>query len=201
MAIIKDVSEIKDLIPTFKDLIRCGNFANVEDGIYKSKELYAFSVNCVYGINIKAYKARFVLIGLQNVYALVLVNEKEEIGRYCDFVGVPRDVSKPIKLEDWKWSTDEIGLSITSDNANGNFIYFGTSISDEKLIRQELMIGKRDFIEYKKLDRELWLTIMEALKMGGKTNTSSVEILKCLPSPKDVKPVQHTEITTEIVYV
>ena len=80
MAIIKDVNEIKYLIPTFKDLIRCGNFAKVEDEIYKSKELYAFSVNCVYGINIKAYRVRFVLIGLQNVYALVLVGEKEEIG-------------------------------------------------------------------------------------------------------------------------
>lgn len=201
MAIIKDVNEIKYLIPTFKDLIRCGNFAKVEDEIYKSKELYAFSVNCVYGINIKAYRVRFVLIGLQNVYALVLVGEKEEIGRYCDFVGVQRDVSKPIKLEDWKWSTDEIGLSITSDNANGNFIYFGTTKSDEKLIRQELMIGKRDFIEFKKLDRELWLTIMETLKMGGKTNTSTVEVLKCLPSPKDIKSVQQKEITTEIVYV
>ena len=133
MAIIKSVDEIRALIPTFKDLARCGNFASVESDIIKSNPLYAFSVGGNFARNLKI---KFILLGLTNVYALILTSsENDSIGRYCDYMAIPRDITKPISPDSWKWNEDAIGLSFKSDNASESIIYFGTNENDGNEIK------------------------------------------------------------------
>ena len=170
MAIIKDINEIKELIPTFKDLARCGNFASVESNITKSKPLYAFSINGMDGITTKHYKVRFVFIALNLVYVLVLAGEDGKVGRYCDFVAVPRDVSKPINPHNWGWNEDDIGLFLKSDNISSNIIYFGTDEQDADEIRKGILEGKRKLIPIKKLDQNTRNFVLETLKYGVATN-------------------------------
>lgn len=196
MAIIKDVNEIKELIPTFKDLARCGNFASVESNITKSKPLYAFSINGMDGITTKHYKVRFVFIALNLVYVLVLVGEDGKVGRYCDFVAVPRDVSKPINPHNWGWNEDDIGLFLKSDNISSNIIYFGTDEQDADEIRKGVLEGKRKLIPIKRLDQDVRNLVLETLKYGmpsyatNKTKGNPLEkrdtTTKCLPSPDNV---------------
>ena len=196
MAIIKDVNEIKELIPTFKDLARCGNFASVESNITKSKPLYAFSINGMDGITTKHYKVRFVFIALNLVYVLVLVGEDGKVGRYCDFVAVPRDVSKPINPHNWGWNEDDIGLFLKSDNISSNIIYFGTDEQDADEIRKGILEGKRKLIPIKRLDQDVRNLVLETLKYGmpsyatNKTKGNPLEkrdtTTKCLPSPDNV---------------
>lgn len=196
MAIIKDVNEIKELIPTFKDLARCGNFASVESNMVKSKPLYAFSVNGMDGITTKHYKVRFVFIALNLVYVLVLVGKDGKVGRYCDFVAVPRDVSKPINPYNWGWNEDEIGLFLKSDNVSSNIIYFGTDEQDAGEIRKGILEGKRKLIPIKRLDQDVRNLVLETLKYGipsyatNKTKGNPLvkrdTTTKCLPSPDNV---------------
>jgi hypothetical protein len=196
MAIIKDINEIKELIPTFKDLARCGNFASVESNITKSKPLYAFSINGMDGITTKHYKVRFVFIALNLVYVLVLVGEDGKVGRYCDFVAVPRDVSKPINPHNWGWNEDDIGLFLKSDNISSNIIYFGTDEQDADEIRKGILEGKRKLIPIKRLDQDVRNLVLETLKYGmpsyatNKTKGNPLEkrdtTTKCLPSPDNV---------------
>ena len=196
MAIIKDINEIKELIPTFKDLARCGNFASVESNITKSKPLYAFSINGMDGITTKHYKVRFVFIALNLVYVLVLVGEDGKVGRYCDFVAVPRDVSKPINPHNWGWNEDDIGLFLKSDNISSNIIYFGTDEQDADEIRKGILEGKRKLIPIKRLDQDVRNLVLETLKYGmpsyatNKTKGNPLEkrdtTTKCLPSTDNV---------------
>lgn len=210
MAIIKSVDEIRALIPTFKDLARCGNFASVESDIIKSNPLYAFSVGGNFKRNVKT---KFILIGLTNLYALVLTAyENDSIGRYCDYMAIPRDITKPISPDNWKWNEDAIGLSFKSDNASESIIYFGTEEKDGEKIRELFNKGLRtETISYKKLDQTLRNTVMETLRVG-KIPTDKTTIEKrnvgvsasvqapppllprmCLPSPEAVtKPEQKT---------
>lgn len=215
MAIIQDVNEIYALIPTFKDLSRCGNFASVEDELIEKQPLYAFVVSGYDGVAIKHYKVKFVLLGLVNVYALILTVDKSLIGRYCDFVGIPRDITKPITPYDWKWSEDAIGLSLRSDNASNNVFYFGTDENDIIKIREGLNKKYRREKSYPKLELDLRNVIIESLKAKKPVNvmvqrpkremkpietpivkdtvinvTNSVNMCKCLPAPSEVTKVE-----------
>ena len=217
MAVIKDIEEIKELIPKFKDLARCGNFASVKDEIIKAKPLYAFSINGIDGITTKHFKAKFYFLGLSSVYALVLAGENALIGRYCDYVAIPRDITKPVGYKDWKWSTDDIGLSFRSDNASHNFVYFGTDENDGDEIIEGLKNGFRHETIYKPIDQGLKNMVMESLKIGKPTNRSmeakresaiivskeelitkpnpaisSFDMSKCLPAPSNAEIAKQT---------
>lgn len=175
MAIIRDIEQIRDLIPTFEDLKRCGNFASVKEEIIKKNALYAFAINGSDEISVKSYNVKFLLLGLTHTYSLVLVSDTDKIGRFCDFMTVLRDVTKPMKIEDWKWSLDEIGISIRSDNASRNFIYFGTDSNDVDEIKKGLHNKLRKETEYKKIEPKFINSVMESLKKGKPIYVSTDE--------------------------
>lgn len=216
MSIIKDLGQIRSLIPTFKDLARCRNFASVEDEVYREKPLFAFSVNTENSMVIRTYKVKFLFLGLTSVYALVLTGENGIVGRYCDFVGMQRDITKPVRPEDWKWSNDEIGISIKSDNSNHNFVYFGSDEDDIEEIKKGLKNGLRKETEYKELSAELRSMIMESLKRGAPVNSTTqekrnkaanlkrnenIDKLSELAAEINYKPSKENIITTEIVII
>jgi hypothetical protein len=125
-----------------------------------------------------------------------LVGEDGKVGRYCDFVAVPRDVSKPINPHNWGWNEDDIGLFLKSDNISSNIIYFGTDEQDADEIRKGILEGKRKLIPIKRLDQDVRNLVLETLKYGmpsyatNKTKGNPLEkrdtTTKCLPSPDNV---------------
>jgi hypothetical protein len=106
------------------------------------------------------------------------------VNRYCEFVAIQRDVSKKMKITDWKWSYDEIGISLKSDNSSHSFIYFGTSKEDINYIKVGLSKGLRKETEYEKIEPELISLVIESLKKGKAVYVS--EIPKRVDAKKDV---------------
>ena len=135
--------------------------------IYNKNPLYAFIVNDKVSNSITTIKVKFLFLGLISTYALILSNSDVNlVNRYCEFVAVQRDVSKKMKISDWKWSYDEIGISLKSDNSSHSFIYFGTSKEDINYIKTGLSNGLRKETEYEKIEPELISLVIESLKKG-----------------------------------
>jgi hypothetical protein len=201
MAIIKNKDFLKPLIPNFGDLVRCGNFATVdyEDGKHRPT-MFAFVFDEVNHIFTRQYKVHFTLVGLTECYGLVLTKEDNKYGRYCDFIAVERDITKPLSdIDMWKFEVDDIGVSLKSDNANGNIIYFGTSENDSVEIRQGIYDGLTSNTVYKPCNTRFRALMLESLKLGmpatetAEDRRSNKQTL-CLPSPQDVTQVDDSEV-------
>lgn len=207
MSIITNVAQIAPIIPTFNDLVRCGNFASVDAKIIDSKPLFAFVFDYTNKIFIKQYRVKFVLLGLVDCYVLIITNKEGQIGRYCDFTIIPRDVTKPLSdASDWKWIANGVGLCLVSDNVSQNITYFGTEEDDSVEIRSRLYQGLGGIHEHQKIDVITRDVILESLKrnvavfestenrrqrMAKEIENSKSSSMLCLPSPQDVTP--HTE--------
>ena len=201
MAVIKNKDFLKPLIPNFGDLVRCGNFATVdyEDGCHRPT-VFAFVFDEINHIFTKQYKVHFTLVGLTECYGLILTKEDNKYGRYCDFIAIERDVNKPLSdINRWKFEVDNIGVSLKSDNANGNIIYFGTSENDSVEIRSGLYEGAASRNRYKPCNPRFRSLILESLKCGMPVNETAEDRRSngqtlCLPSPQDVTPASECEV-------
>jgi hypothetical protein len=142
MAIIKNISEIIDLIPTYNDLLRC-NCASALEVYTENKPLYAFVFDNASLNYRRRYKANFMLAALEDIYILFLIEEGECVSRYSDYIVLKRNKERALYRTDWKWNIDSIGLSITSDNVSRNIIYFGTNENDAVKVRIGIVDGLR----------------------------------------------------------
>ena len=138
MAIVKDLNEIKDLIPEPDYRFYGSNISEVPSEIIDKKPLYAFVVSSKANTVISAYRAYFSLIKRGDNFYLMTADYDGLNQLHSDFIKAKKPSKGKLKITDWPFMVDKIGLHMKSSFYDKNIIYFGTMANDIKTVRETL---------------------------------------------------------------
>lgn len=150
MAIIQDLSEIRDLIPE-PDYRPFGIFETVVPmEIVRKKLIFAVTVNGISGRPISIFRLRFVLLRRAGSFYLLFsnfLNKSEQV----DYISLTPAKDALISKDDWKFEKDDIGMFVRSECKDGNIIYIVDNPREMANIRKAL--------DKKRLNKEITVEV------------------------------------------
>ena len=139
MAIVKDLNEIKDLIPTPDYRLYGSNITEAPSRLLIDNPLFAVTVNRKYNVVISSFRVMFMLVKRGDKFHMMVTNYHRDsnVGN-TDYITIPDPKYRKLELSDWPFTVDDIGLRLDSTCYDKNMIYFTTLADDVKEIREKI---------------------------------------------------------------
>jgi hypothetical protein len=142
MALLNSTKALEHLIPSPGEKFYDSLMQRVPDSVVNETPIYAIAVSGTTKRVISIYRVAFVLFSSDSSNYLFIGDLTKELTSSTYFVSAKASEGKKVKIEDWGFEKDDIGLYIITGNISKDKIYFATSFYDAREVREKLMEEK-----------------------------------------------------------
>ena len=142
MALLNSTKPLEHLIPSPGEKFYDNLIQRVPDSVVNETPIYAIAVSGTTKRVISIYRVSFVLFSSDSSSYLFIGDLTKELTSSTYFISAKANKGKKVKIEDWGFEKDDIGLYIITGNISKDKIYFATSFYDVREVREKLMEEK-----------------------------------------------------------
>jgi hypothetical protein len=143
MALLNSTKPLEKLIPSPKEKYFESFMQRVPDHVVNETPIYAIVVNGSTKRITTVYQVAFVLFTSETTNYLFIGDLTKELTSGTYFISAKAKEGEKVKIDDWGFKKDKIGLHVVIDNIQRDRIYFSTSHYDVIDVRAGLMEEKK----------------------------------------------------------
>ena len=144
MAFLNSTKPLEKLIPSPSPNFYDSFIQRVPEHIIKETPLYAITIDPKIKKITGVYRVEFVLFSSSTSHYLFIGDLRKELTSSTPFITAKENDGKGLKIEDWNFEKDNIGLYVTANNKDR--IYFSTSYCDIINLKKVLVEEKNKTI-------------------------------------------------------
>lgn len=138
MAVLNSIEPLREFIPNPKDKFFMSRIAHVPSKIVEKTPIFAVGVDDKLKLVTSLFRVEFSLFSTDESHYLFIGKAGEELTSETPFLKIELNDGKMPDADDWKFQTDEIGLFVITDTLIKKKLYFVTSHTDVKEIRDKI---------------------------------------------------------------
>lgn len=138
MALLNSTKQLEHLIPSPGEKFYDSLMQRIPDSVVNETPIYAIVVNGITKRVSSIYRAVFVLFSSESSSYLFIGDLTKELTPSTYFISAKAREGIKVKIEDWGFKKDDIGLYVITNSMSKNIIYFATSFYDATEVREKL---------------------------------------------------------------